>query len=616
MWFGLQPNGGDSESPHRLEPGGYCDPDVNPPQCSPVVRRISTQGQESSPSSAKLDARRSISTVIPLLVVLAIVLLVYRPTLASLTNTLPWNLGDPALNTWILAWESHALVQDLGNFFQGNILHPYGDAIKYSEIMLPLVPLFGSVTALTGNPILAHNISILCLAVFCVVTTYLLARRLVGPLAATVAAVSFSFSGYVFMHQGHLQLLTLGFFPLGLLVLLRTLENRRWSDGVWLGICTALLTTGSFYYGAVWLVILTSIVLVDLMRLRKPDREWWRAMGLAAATTAVLVGPVAFVYSAFQREVAFARDVGGLGLNPIDFLTPAPGSLLYEGLFQWAGARQPTGVVEHGFFLGFVIMTLALVGVVLYLKALASRHRRSGDRNRYEMGLLAVSGVVSLALALGPEVMGLPMPFRLFSELVPGFDGIRAASRLAVPALLTVAVFASWGLQRLLVRVNAEQGLVIVAIVASAVLLEMWVEPIRVEPGDQAPVRQVLAAAQPGAVVELPMRPVADSEYAFIEGSRMLDSIGDWRPRFNGYSGGLPPGYMEEIGAMLQFPGSTALDRLAELGIRYVLLHGSDETSDSGFSLQRIDEIVNGLPSTSSFIQTGDAWLVDLTPDQ
>ena len=159
---------------------------------------------------------------------------------------------------------------NLPGFFEGNIFHPFGEAIKYSEMMLPLVPLFGLVDALSGNPILAHNLTILGLSLLCLISTYRLALRLVGGMASIVAAVSFTFSGYVFMHQSHLQLLTLGFFPLAFLALFRLLERQRVRDGVWLGVCSALLTTASFYYGAIWFVCLGVVLLVDVFRLRWP----------------------------------------------------------------------------------------------------------------------------------------------------------------------------------------------------------------------------------------------------------------------------------------------------------------------------------------------------------
>ena len=486
---------------------------------------------------------------------------------------------------------------------------------RYSELILPVVPLFGIVAAISGNPVFAHNIAIIGLATFCMVATWLLARRLVGGLYAVIAAVSFSFSGYVFMHQSHLQLLTLGFFPLAFLALFRALDMRRVRDGIWLGLASALLTLGSFYYGAIWFVCLFGLVVVDLIRRRRPDRGWWYTMSAALAVIAVTVGPVAVVYAEFNSRIPFNRDVGGWGLNAIDFLTPAPRSLIYEGLVDWAAARQPTGIGEHGFFVGFVVIALSLVGFIFLIarrKDLSAE--TSHERSRYELVLLGLAGAVALLIALGPEAKGVPMPFQLLADYVPGFDSIRAASRLAVPALLAVAVFAAYGLGRLSSSASPGIRLVIVVLVSSAILLEMWVEPIRTDVGGREPVRAALAASPPGAVVELPMREVLDPEFAYAEGPRLLASIGDWRPRFNGYSGGFPPGYFEDISVISEFPDEQALQRISDLGLRYVVLHGAAVESTASYSFDQVDRILDGLPTTTRVRRVGADWIVDLQP--
>ena len=220
-----------------------------------------------------------------------------------------------------------------------------------------------------------------------------------------IAALSFSFSGYVFMHQSHLQLLTLGFFPLAFLALFRALEKQRVRDGVWLGVASALLTLGSFYYGAIWFVCLFVLVVVDLIRRRRPDREWWYTMSAALAVIVATVGPVAVVYAEFNSRIPLNRDVGGWGLNAIDFLTPAPGSLIYEGLMVWAASRQPTGIAEHGFFVGFVVMALSLVGFIFLISSTRKdvSAETSHDRSRYELVLFAVAGAVALLSLWGPR---------------------------------------------------------------------------------------------------------------------------------------------------------------------------------------------------------------------
>jgi len=576
------------------------------------VTSVSTDDRR---TPAKDKAERLWSGVIIAVLGLALVLVMYRPTVESLMSALPGDLGDPTLNTWILSWEVHALVSEPSRFFEGNMFHPYGEAIKYSETMLPLIPFFGAILLLSGDPVLAHNLVFLGLAVFCLVTTYLLAKRLAGPWTAVVAATAFTFSGYVFVHQSHLQLMTLGFFPLAFLALFRALDRRRMSDGVWLGICTALLTTAAVYYGAVWFVCLAVVIVVDLVHIRRPDRDWWRTLISAGVVVALLVGPYAYVYASFQSRTPYFRSVDGLGLNPIDFLTPAPGSLVYAGLSEWATARQPTGVVEHTFFMGFVTMALAFGGVVLLLKSVLSKEeRRTGSRSRYEIGLLAAAGAASVLIAVGPEVLGLPMPFRFLSAWVPGFDKLRAVSRLAVPALLAFSVLSAWCLQRVLARSKPEVKRVAVGLVVSAVLLEMWVTPLRAEVPASEPIRQVLAGAPEGAVLELPMLPNTDPLFGFVEGPRLLASIGDWRPRFNGYSGGVPPEFPADIQALSLFPESRAMSRIDELGIRFVVLHGAEAPSDSTYSFAQIDEILVSLPNISSSIRAGDDWLIDLFP--
>jgi hypothetical protein len=542
-----------------------------------------------------------------------LVLFMHRPSLESLSSTLPGNLGDPALTTWILSWEWHAITTEPTRFFNGNILHPFGEAIKYSDTMLPLVPFYGTISALTGSPLLAHNLTLLGLSLFCLTTTYLLAERLIGRSVAWVAAISFSFSGFVFMHQTHLPLLTLGLFPLAFLWLFRALERQRASDGVMLGIVSALLATGSLYFGAAWFVCMFTVAIGDLASLRKPNRAWWLTMGSAALVALSLLGPIAYIYSEFQRRVPIVRDMNFNVLSPIDFVTPAPRSFLYEPLYNWANAKSTTGLVEHGFFLGFCVMALSFAGLFLLVRERMHRsHRGRTDRGLYEIGLLGLAGGAALLLALGPVLGGFTLPFRLFSEFVPGFDSIRAISRLAVPSLLALAMLAAWGLHQLLNRAARKHRVVVVGLISTVIMVEMSVVPIRADVDEPAPIRAVLGEAAPGAVIELPMREIPDSDFSYTEGPRLLASIGDWRPRFNGLSGGFPPGYLENISVISQFPAPEALERIADLGIRYVVLHGAEKETRGSYPIAQIEQIVTSLPADASVQRIGSDWLIDL----
>jgi hypothetical protein len=244
--------------------------------------------------------------------------------------------------------------------------------------------------------------------------------------------------------------------------------------------------------------------------------------------------------------------------------------------------------------------------------------RRDGarlERKQIEMWWMILAGTVAVSIAIGPRLFGVPLPLHFLREYVPGFDAMRAVSRLAVPALLTASLLAAWFLGRVVRRRSFEARILILAIASSAVLVEMYVEPMNVPVPAPSSFNAALLNEGDGAVVELPMRQTFDAEFAIIEGPRLLASIGDWRPRFNGYSGDVPPGYMNSIGTMMSFPSHDALREMAVLGIRFVVLHGSDLSDDRTFGFDRIAEIISDLPASSRVRRIGDTWLVDLTPD-
>jgi hypothetical protein len=53
----------------------------------------------------------------------------------------------------------------------------------------------------------------------------------------------------------------------------------------------------------------------------------------------------------------------------------------------------------------------------------------------------------------------------------------------------------------------------------------------------------------------------------------MYGSIFHWHKLVNGYSGFTPPDYRETRERMRTFPDDEAIDRLTELGVRYVVVH-------------------------------------------
>jgi hypothetical protein len=94
------------------------------------------------------------------------------PLVKGLGRDVPWDLGDPLLVMWILAWDCRqvlgALTGDLsrlGSFFDANIFYPVPLTLAYSEHLVPQALQILPVYALSGNPILAYNILFLSTSV-------------------------------------------------------------------------------------------------------------------------------------------------------------------------------------------------------------------------------------------------------------------------------------------------------------------------------------------------------------------------------------------------------------------------------------------------------------------
>ena len=533
------------------------------------------------------------------------VLVMMRPTLHSMRSTLPTNLGDTSLNTWSLAWQSHALTTHPSQWFGGNVFFPYGNSLGYSELMMPLLAVFGPIFLATGNPILAYNVTQMALLILCLWATFRLARYLgCSPVAAYFAALAFSFSAYTFAHSVHLQLLTLGFFPLGFLCMFRMFDRRRKRDGLALGIVTAALVTACLYYGVIWLLTIAVLVAIDVRKSLRKNRSVSsiRPHLIAAGVAGALLAPVGLLYVHFQASSGFHRPLlPGEGLRPSDFLSPATGSRVYGAAGQAAGATfAGTG---HMFFMGASVLVLAAVGLAtIRIGSRNATDDAAPDAAPVSKGWLAllIAALIAFGLAVGPQLGALPGPFRFFYNYVPGFDSIRAVARLAVPGLLVVALLAAAGLDW--VRAHLRFQPMVVGVVACLlVALELSVSVPRVDATRSAAANAMYVALKgksAGPVIELPIAGSRDGLFALmVEERRMMHSIGDWRHRVNGVSGGNPLEYNAKADGFASFPDARSVEQLRTWGVKFVVLHTSNDGETLTYTVAQAREIVAALPA-------------------
>ena len=486
---------------------------------------------------------------------------------------------DPLLNTWIMAWEAHQLLQAPLRLFDANIFFPYRNTLAFSEILLSITVLILPLRWAGLSALSAYNLAFLLAFFSTALGGYLLATALTGRRAAGfLAAVAFAFHPYRYGHLSQIQLLATGWLPLTLLYLDRCLEGRRplARQAALLSLFFVLQALASFY--AAFFAATACLVYAvgwHLVRRTWPSRQATKWVALAAAGAVAVLSPFAWPYVVVNRTLGAAwtlQDNEQFSASLQAYLYAPPKTLVWGPLTQrFAYIYGPCCPPDY-LFPGVTLLVLS--GVALW---------RARDRRRWVYAALVLVGFL---LSLGPTLhvragvsTGIPLPYRWLFLYVPGFQAMRAPVRWALLVTLGLSVLAAWGAAR---RKWTTWGATLL------VLVEFAAVPIRLVEAPRPPeVVLWLAQQPPTRIVELPLvadrphEPVpADQPRRAWEVSRLLESqyfsTWYWHVTPDGYSGYIPPRHGDWAREMRTFPSARSLATLDTLGVQYVIVYEAD----------------------------------------
>lgn len=492
--------------------------------------------------------------------------------------------GDPLLNSWIMAWDVHALTGGLRHFFDTNIFFPYPLTLAYSETLLGDLPLAGPLIALTGNPLLACNAVVLASFILGGWCTYFAVSRMTGSgWAGLIAGTVYAFQLERFAALTHVQLLTTQWLPLVVYFADRLLRDGRWRD--WLGLAVFFslqflcgMNVGLF--AALLLALLVAGYLVAGLARLSP--HLLLQGGAFLAVTLAVNLPLAAPYFTLARQMQMQRSVADLApfsAAPLNYLTPDPAHWLYGSLGRTLAWGEMRGG-EHFLFLGLLAWGLAL---------LALPGRAEGCAQRRRVWVFAGVTAVLIVLSWGPKLGSVSLPYTLVFEYLPGFRSIRAPARLIIMVSLLVAFLGGVGARRLLHRVEPWRRYV-----APALCLLVMVEAgfmnwpgVIVPPPNQGPAVYQWLGHQPDrpVVLELPI-PSHSALQAFTQCARQYYSTGHWQRTVNGYSGFLTRAYGAIASTSQSFPDEATLRWLQGLRVDLVILHRGDYEAGQWEALQ------------------------------
>jgi hypothetical protein len=501
------------------------------------------------------------------------------PLARHITTHLPHDLADPVLNTWILAWDAHAIAARI-NVWNAPILYPYDHTLAYTEHLLGFAWLTAPIEWWTRNPVFAYNVAFVVSYGCAALGMYLLAHLLTGSAkAAIVAAAIYAFAPYRVAQVAHIQWLMVGWLPLALWALHRYFQAGAWYLLAAAGAAYAVQTLSSSYFAYYALVPLGIVAVAELWRVRPPPARTALHAAIASAVVAAMLVPVVRVYTHVHATEGLRRAASEIEASSADLSDYFRG---HSDIWLWRHAAP--GTSEHEWFPGMVALTLTSLAIV----------RRSSSRAVRVYGAVAL---VALVFSLGPHpaawghVAPIDGPYQLLLRFVPGLDGLRAISRLGVIVLLAIAVLAACGAAAILSALSSSRRWAMTAALLVVIVGEGWAAPIRTvrfqplaDPDDNS-AYEFLRSAAPGVVLELPMslgNHPQEMTYQYL-------TLVHGHPLVNGDVGyETPLGRL--IGTLDQSPFTNAPARYAVgfvrgLGIRYIVFHRrrfSDEVLAAG----------------------------------
>lgn len=540
----------------------------------------------------------------------------------------PGDLGDPALNMFLLAWNARVLplTERWWNLPQ---FYPVDGVTAYSEHLLGLSVITTPVFALTGNAVLAYNAAFFLSFVLCGIAAHLLGHVLTRRHAVSfVAGLAFAFAPYRMSQLSHIQVLSAYWMPIALAALHLFFQRRqaRWIAVFAVAWLFQALSCGYYLF---YLSALVGLWLIWFA----VGRERWRDIATLLAgwaIAALAMAPIAYGYLKYQSAYglrrwpdeiqAFSADIASV-LKASDNLllwgwldvVDRPESQLFPGAaiiavmvagvtLAWAAAartgatrlRAPRVLLASAVLFAAVAATPLLFGawkvevfgvtllsvgtpqkplsiaVLLAAVALAlhpSVRTAWGRRSPLAFYTLATVAMWLFSLGPAPTLMNEPVLYKApyaWLLMLPGVDGVRVPARFWVLGTLCLSIAGALALLQVIAR-WPKARVALPAAVSALVVLDGWPAQIRFEPPPAARPAHTRAVAR----LELPMRPPLDA-------LTLYRAIEHRRPVLNGYSGYFAPHYWA-LQYLLEERDRRVLERLSALGaIEVVVNHEFD----------------------------------------
>ncbi len=506
------------------------------------------------------------------------------PLARRLTTHLPGGSQDTLVHYWNGWWVKQALQAGQSPYQTDYLYHSQGLSLVYHNFAWFSIVTWLALAPLTGG-FAAYNLSVLINLALCGLGAFLLAYELTGDRrAAFLAGLIYQCWPFRLYQLDHPNLISTQWIPLFLLFLIRTMERKRWQDGMWAGLFLAL-TGYTRWQQLIPAAILGGIYFLSTLPRQHPHwRRWVPLLALTGLITIAALTPPFLMLMRQQRtapaEVLREDEEERMQTDLLAYVTPSDSHPVLKSITQPAYKRYyPNRFDERRFaaYIGLIAFGLASYG------AWKARRRALP---------WAAMGITLILLALGPVLSingqtypNVPMPYNLAARLYV-VRLLRVPDRFNMFLALPVAMLAAYGftdiLRRTQIRTQGRRrSLILVCLLSGVVLFEYTPAPVSLRHPHQSEFYHQLAdESDEFAVLNLPISAVASKRYMFAQITHRHPIVQGKTPRFPegafNYLNSHPwLQALDEYGTMppAHDDAGRQLASLAQDDVRYILLH-------------------------------------------
>lgn len=282
----------------------------------------------------------------------------------------------------------------------------------------------------------------------------------------------FTFSSYHFAHAvGHMQLVSLEWIPLFILLWWRLLKNPRYLTAAGAALALLLVLFCDYYY-FLYCVLAAIIIVLYFWRTKQlpplKTKKTLLPFGLFGLLSAVLVAPLPLALLRLNHREILTGSHPSRVLSTNIFTPFLDGGYWRFGwLTDWYWSHVPSAFSETSIYLGLSVIVVALIGFF--------------QRKKIKKDILfwLILGFTFGILSYGPRLMignnsieAVPLPYSLLEKALPALKLSGVPVRMMVMVTLSAAVICALVLARL--KLPERRSTLLLAAFCLVLFIEVW----------------------------------------------------------------------------------------------------------------------------------------------